>query len=177
MLPINSRWSASPDHSTSKSVTTAYAVRIFNMLNQGVQRTEAFVQQRYYVIGLHKTLQSIRYKCFVCCRVEPQNINTFMAPLPGCYFQNENKQFAFGNCVLDFFSPFYFEEENDKDYYGFILTCMVMQAVQSSAEPHLIKDTFKTLTPVFTSRKCQIFDQYSDNGMTSLCANEEIKKD
>ena len=75
-------------------------------VHQGTEATKTFVQQRYYVIGLRRTLQGIRYKCFLCRRFEPQNIETFMAPLPDCRFPTENKQFTFANCGLDFFGPF-----------------------------------------------------------------------
>ena len=147
-------------------------------VHQGTEATKAFVQQRYYVIGLRRTLQSIRYKCLLCRRFEPQNIETFMAPLPDCRFPTENKQFTFANCGLDFFGPFYIEEEKDKfqKHYGLIFTCLVTRAVHLETCPDLNTDTFLNAYRRFTSRRCQPADLYSDNGKTFVGAKEELKR-
>ena len=147
-------------------------------VHQGTEANKAFVQQRYYVIGLRRTLQSIRYKCFLCRRFEPQNIETFMAPLPDCSFPTENKQFTFTNCGLDFFGPFYIEEEKDKlqKHYGLIFTCLVTRAVHLETCPDLNTDTFLNAYRRFTSRRCQPADLYSDNGKTFVGAKEELKR-
>ncbi|XP_075264214.1 uncharacterized protein LOC142356135 [Convolutriloba macropyga] len=147
-------------------------------VHQGTEATKAFVQQRYYVIGLRRTLQSIRYKCFLCRRFEPQSIETFMAPLPDCRIPTENKQFTFANCGLDFFGPFYIEEGKDKlqKHYGLIFTCLVTQAVHLETCPVLNTDTFLNAYRRFTSRRCQPADLYSDNGKTFVGAKEELKR-
>ena len=38
--------------------------------HQATELVKAFVQQRYYVIGLRKTLFSIKYRCFLCRRFD-----------------------------------------------------------------------------------------------------------
>ena len=101
-----------------------------------------------------------------------------MAPLPDCRFPTENKQFTFANCGLDFFGPFYIEEEKDKlqKHYGLIFTCLVTRAVHLETCPDLNTDTFLSTYRRFTSRRCQPADLYSDNGKTFVGAKEELKR-
>ena len=49
--------------------------------HQATEPVKAFVKQRYYVIGLRKTLLLITYRCFLCRRFDTQNIQPTMAPL------------------------------------------------------------------------------------------------
>ena len=98
---------------------------------QATKPVKAFVQQRYYVIGLRKTLLSIKYRCFLCRRFDTQNIQPIMAPLPSFRFPTEETKFPFANTGLDFFGPFYIEDKQGKTekHYGLIFTCLVTQAV------------------------------------------------
>ena len=67
---------------------------------------KAFVQQRYYVIRLRKTLLSIKYQCFRCRRFDTQNMQPIKAPLPAFRFPKEETNFPFANTGLDFFARF-----------------------------------------------------------------------
>ena len=53
------------------------------------ESVKTFVQQRYYVIGLRKTLQSIKYRCFLCRRDDTQNIQPVMIRLRAFIFPTE----------------------------------------------------------------------------------------
>ena len=59
--------------------------------HQATEPVTAFVQQRYYVIGLRKALLSIKYRCFLCRRLDSQNIQPIIAPLPAFRFPTEEK--------------------------------------------------------------------------------------
>ena len=74
--------------------------------HQATEPVKAFVQQRYYVIGLRKTLLSIKYRCFLCRRLDYQNIQPIMAPLPAFRFPTEETKLPFANTGLDFFARF-----------------------------------------------------------------------
>ena len=83
--------------------------------HQVMEPFKAFVQQRYYFIGLRKTLLSIKYRCFQCRRFEFQIIQTIMAPLPAFRFPTKDTKFPFantgnGNSGLAFFGKFYIED-------------------------------------------------------------------
>ena len=60
---------------------------------QATEPVKAFVQQRYYVIGLRKTLLSIKYRYFLCPRFDTQNIQPMRAPLPAFRFRTEKANF------------------------------------------------------------------------------------
>ena len=57
--------------------------------HQATEPVKAIVQQSYYVIGLRKTLLSIRYRCFFCRCFDSQNIKSIMAPFPAFRFPTE----------------------------------------------------------------------------------------
>ena len=101
-----------------------------------------------------------------------------MTQLPECRFPAENKQFTFANCGLDFFGPFYIEEEKDmlQKQYSLIFTCLVSRAVHLETCPDLNTDTFLNAYRRFTSRRCHPADLYSDNGKTLFGAKEELKR-
>ena len=145
------------------------------------QRTEAvkeFVQQRYVVIGVRKTLWSIRFRCFLCRCFDAQNIQPLMAPLPVCRFPDTLSQFPFANTGADFFGPLYIEDTKDKltKYYSLIFTCMVTRAAHLESCPVLNRDTFLNALRRFASRRCQPKLILSDNGKTFIEANEELKR-
>ena len=89
-----------------------YAHRI--CARQSTEPVKAFVQQRYYVIGLRKTLPSIKCRCFLCRRFDTQNMQPIMAPLPAFRFPTKEAKFPFANTGLDFFGLFYIEEKQSK---------------------------------------------------------------
>ena len=47
--------------------------------HQATEPVKAFVQHRYYVIGLLRTRLSLKYRCFLCCRSNIQKIQPIMA--------------------------------------------------------------------------------------------------
>ena len=146
--------------------------------HQATEPVKAFVQQRYYVIGLRKTLLPIKYRCFLCRRFDTQNIQPIMAPLPAFRFPTEETKFPFANTGLDFFGPFYIEDKQSKieKHYGLIFTCLVTRAVHLETCPDLNTDTFLNEYRRFTCRRCQPILLYSDNRKTFVGASEELKK-
>ena len=144
--------------------------------HQATEPVKAFVQQRYYVIALRKTLLSIKYRCFLCRCFDTQNIQPIMAPLPAFRFPTEETKFPFANTGLDFFGPFYIEDKqgNIEKHYGLIFTCLVTRTVHLETCPDLNTDTF--LNWLFTCRRCQPILLYSDNRKIFVGASKELKK-
>ena len=74
------------------SITRLYLEHAHRIcIHQGTEAVKAFVQQRYVVIGLRKTLLSIRFRRFLSRRFDAQNIQPLMAPLPVCRFPKTPK--------------------------------------------------------------------------------------
>ena len=62
-------------------------------IHQSTEPTKGIIQQRYHVIGLRKTLASVRFHCFLCRRFDTKNIQPIMAPLPSFVFQQQKHNF------------------------------------------------------------------------------------
>ena len=112
--------------------------------HQATEQVKSFVQQRYYVIGLPKTLLPIKYERFLCRRFDTQNIQSIMALFPAFRFPAEETKCPFANTGLDFFGPFYIEDKQSKTekHLGLIFTCLVMRAFHLKTCPDLNTDTF-----------------------------------
>ena len=63
--------------------------------HQSTEPTKAFIQQRYHVIGLRKTLASVRFHCFLCRRFDTKNIQPIMEPLHSFRFPTVKKRVHF----------------------------------------------------------------------------------
>ena len=146
--------------------------------HQATDPVKAFVQQRYHVIGLRKTLLLIKYRCFLFRRFDTQNIQPIMSPLPAFRFPTEESKFPFANTGLDFFGPVYIEDKQSKieKHYRLVFTCRFTRAVPLETCPDLNTDTFLNEYQRFTCRRCQLILLYSDNGKTFVGASEELKK-
>ena len=107
------------------------------------------MQERYHIIGLRKTLLSIKYRCFLCKR--------FLSQL---------------------FGPFYLEDAKGQSekHDGLIFTCLVTRCVHLEACRDLNTDTFLNAYRRFVSRRCQPTTMLSDNGKTFIGASEELKR-
>ena len=147
-------------------------------VHQGTEPVKAFVQQRYHIIGLRKTLLSIKYRCFLCRRFASQNIQPVMAPLPAGRFPTDSTQYPFAISVVNFFGPFYIEDAKGQidKHYGLIFTCLVTRCVHLEACPDLNTVTFLNAYRRFVSCRCQPTTMLSDNGKTFIGASEELKR-
>ena len=96
-------------------------------VHRGTEPLKAFVQQRYHISGIRKTILSIKLRCFLCTRFAAQNIQPVMAPLPVCRFPRDSTQYPFANSGVDFFGPFYIEDAKVQieNHYGLIFTRLV----------------------------------------------------
>ena len=83
-------------------IVRLYIEHSYNIcVHQGTEPVKAFVHQRYHIIGLRKTLLSVKYRCFLFRRFAAQNIQPVMAPLPACRFPTDSTQYPFESTFLD----------------------------------------------------------------------------
>ena len=136
------------------------------------------MQQRYHLIGLRKTLLSIKYRCLLCRRFAAQNIQPVIAPLRACRFPTESTEYLFANSGVDFFGPFYIEDAKGQieKHNGLIFTCLVNRCVHLEACPYPDTDTFLNAYQHFVRRRCQPTTMLSDNGKTFIGESEELKR-
>ena len=130
---------------TKDKIARLYLEHALNIcVHQGTEPVKGIVQQRYHIIGLRKTLLSIKYKCFLCRQFFAQNIQPVMAPLPACRFPTNSTHFPFTNGGVDFLDPFYIEDAKTgiAKHYSLIFTCLVTRCVHLEACPDLNTDSF-----------------------------------
>ena len=147
-------------------------------VHQGIEPVKAFVQQRYHIIGLRKTLLSIKYRCFLCRRFAAQNNQPVIAPLPACRFPTDSAQYLFANSGVNFSGPFYIEDAKGQieKHNGLIFTCLVTRCVHLEACPDPDTDTFLNAYQQIVRRRRQPTTMLSDNGKTFIGASEELKR-
>ena len=87
-------------------------------VRQVTENFNAFIKQRFFVIDLRKSLLSNRFKCFLCRVIAAQNFQPIMATLPQYRYSNDSSHFPFVSCGIDFFGPFYSEEEKDNGLWS-----------------------------------------------------------
>ena len=81
---------------------------------------------------------------FVCIK-KLKNLNTLTnnSITSQILYPNDHLLFLFANCGIDFFGPFYFQEQKDKTtrVYGLILKCLVTGAAHQEVCPDFNTDT------------------------------------
>ena len=97
----------------------------------GTEFVRAHLQQTFLIIGLRRFLRRLSRTCFICRRWRAQNITPMMPDLPHFRFADAEKQYPFINVGLDYFGPFYIEDNTRKleKQYIYIFTCLVTRAV------------------------------------------------
>ena len=80
----------------------------------GTEFVRAHLQQTFLIIGLRRFLRRFSRTCFICRRWRAQNITPMMSDFPHFLFADAEKQCPFINIGLDYFGPFYIEDNTRK---------------------------------------------------------------
>ena len=145
-------------------------------IQQGTEAVKAFVQQRYLVIGLRKTLLSIRFWCFFkqpfWCQKYPA-VNGSTTKLQVSWYP---LAFPFSSNRKWFFWTFLYRR-NQRHSYQVLQTHFHMHChTRSTSCLDLNTDTFFNALRRSASQRCQSKLIRSDNGKKLVGANEELKR-
>ena len=132
----------------------------------GTEFFREHLPQSFLVIGLRRFLRSLGRTCFVCRRWRAQNVKPMMSDLPNFCFTDAEKQYPFLNVGVDYFGPFYIEDNSRKleKQYICIFTCLVTRAVHLEVCHCLDTDSCLLAIRRFVSRKGYPDIIISDNG-------------
>ena len=129
------------DHVTQLVVENAHTNSCQHM---GTEFDRAHLQQTFLFIGLRRFLRRLNRTCFICRRWRAQNITPMMSDLPPFRFADAEKQYPFINVGLEYFGPFYIEDNSrklEKQYICFF-TCLVTRAVHLEVCHSLDTDSY-----------------------------------
>ena len=100
-------------------------------MHHGTEYIHNYLQQRFVIIGLRKTLRQIRHYCFLCRRFHGKGLHPLMADLPPTRFDDPSDDpFPFKNAGIDYIGPFYIatKDTTEKSYIC-LFTCLSTRAV------------------------------------------------
>ena len=160
------------DHVTQLIVQDAHNNSCQHM---GTEFVRAHLQQTFLIIGLQRFLRRLSRTCFICRRWRAQNITPMMSDLPNFRFADAEKQYPFINVGLDYFGPFYIEDNTRKleKQYICIFTCLVSRAVHLEVCHSLDTDSCLLAIRRFVSRRGYPEIIISDNG-TNFTASKKV---
>ena len=143
-----------------------YAKHIHEEGYQGVSATTSKVRSRFWVIGLPRIVNSIRYNCLTCKKLHKKTTMHLMGQLP-----QERLKAAptWNSTALDLFGSFRIRGEVQKRTYGVIFNCLSTQAVHIDLAPHYSTEKFLMVLRGFVSLRGYPAQIISYNGAQLLC--------
>ena len=140
----------------------------------GTEFVRAHLQQTFLITGLRRFLRRLSQICFICRRWRAPNILPTMSDLPHFRFADAEKQYPFINVGLDYFGPFYIQDNTRKleKQYICIFTCLVTRAVHLEVCDSLDTDSLLAIRR-FVSRRGYPEIIISDNG-TNFTASKRV---
>ena len=124
LLPYNCRFSR------------LYAEHVHNQGHYGVSTTASKIRSRFWIIGIHRMVKSIKINCVTCKKLDKRLAEQVMGNLP----TDRLKPAPPWNCTgIDLFGPFKVRDEIKKravgKAYGVIFTCLATRAVYVDLAP------------------------------------------
>ena len=96
--------------------------------HQGIDFQRSLIQQRFWVLKLRSCLRSIKSKCTVCRRYNPQTLEPLMANLPLDRLADRLRPFT--NTGVDYFGPLYVTvRRSTQKRWAFLFTSLTTRAV------------------------------------------------
>ena len=142
----------------------------------GPEYVNAFLQQRYLIIGVRSALRSVSHRCFASRRFRAENIQPFMAPLPPFRYPSRDAPFPFAQTGIDLFGPFFYRQwKKLGKHYAIIFNCLVTRACHLESCPFMTRDSFLNAFRRFVARRGQP-QLLSDNGSNFVGARRELQQ-
>ena len=97
------------------NLSRLYAKHIHDQGHGGVSATANKVKSRFWIIGLHRIVKSLRHHCIVCTKLDKRRVKQVMGQFP----HERLKPAPAWNCTaIDFFCPFKIQDEVKKRTIG-----------------------------------------------------------
>ena len=154
-----------------------YSKHIHEEGHHRVSTTVSKIRSRFWIIGLHKLVKSIKYNCTTCKKLDKKTATQVMGRHP----QERLKPAPAWSCTaIDLFGPFKIREEGKKQTigkaYGVILNCLGTRAVHADLAPDYSTKKFLMVLKRFVSIRGYPRKLLSDNGTQLTAAKKEFQK-
>ena len=154
-----------------------YAAHVHNKGHYGVSATVSKIRAKYWIIGVHRLVKSIKYNCVTCKKLDRLLVKQQMGKLP---IERLKPSPPWYYCGVDLFGPYNVRDEVKKrttgKAYGVIFTCLSSRAVHVDLAPDYSTEKFLMVLRRFVSLRGYPKKLLSDNGPQLVAANEELKK-
>lgn len=154
-----------------------YAAHIYRQGHCGVSATVSKIRVKYWIIGVHKLVKSIKFNCVTCKKLDKELAKQQMGRLP---IERLKPSPPWYNCGVDLFGPFQIRDAVKKrttgKAYGVIFTCMSSRAVHVDVAADYSTEKFLMVLRRFVSLRGYPRKLLSDNGPQLVKANQELNK-
>ena len=139
------------------------------------------IRQKYWIIGLRRSLRHLIYKCVECRLQRGKPANPKMGDVPSARLAYRMRPFSHSG--LDFFGPIEVTIGRRREKrYGVLFTCMTVRAIHIELAHSLTTDSAIMALKRFIARRGRPFSIYCDNaknlrGMSKELENEMKKVD
>ena len=132
------------------------------------------IRQKYWIIGLRRSLRYIVNKCVICRIQRGKTVNVKMADLPLSRLAYRTRPFA--HCGLDYFGPILVKIGRRKEKrYGVLFTCMTVRAIHIELAHSLNTDSAIMALKRFIARRGRPFIIYCDNATNFKGMSKELE--
>lgn len=154
-----------------------YATYIHQLSHSGVSSTVCKIRERFWIIGAHKLVKSIKFNCLTCKRLDKDLSKQQMGQLP---IERLKPSPPWYHCGVDLFGPFQIRDSVKKrttgKAYGVIFTCLTSRAVYVDVAADYSTERFLMVLRRFASLRGFPRTLLSDNGTQLVKANQELQK-
>ena len=143
--------------------------------HEGTEYLRSVICQRFWILRLRSSLQSIKHSCKVCRRFSPEVVTPEMADLP--VERLGARQFPFSFVGVDYFGPFSVTvNRRQQKRWCFLFTCLTVRAVHVEIVSSMSADSCLQAIFRFIARRGKPLVIGSDNGTNFVGADRELRE-
>lgn len=149
------------------------------MLHAGIQASQHYMRQKYWIIGSRMLLKTTISNCIPCFRQRKETQNQLMAHLPS---ERVNPGRAFQSTSVDYAGPVHIKRYNaqrtkiiDKGYIA-VFVCTRVKTMHLELVSSLSTEAFLAAFSRFSNRRGRIQELIADNATTFKGAENEQEK-
>ena len=157
-------------HPACKLLITEYHRRFYHASSDAVVNE---LRQKFYIVGLRKTLRFIIHNCLFCKLRRAKPKNPLMGSLPAGRLAY--KQRPFSHCGVDYFGPMLVKIGRRREKrWGVLFTCLTTRAIHLELAHSLTTSSAIMALQRLAARRGSPSVMYSDNGTNFRGACKEL---
>lgn len=165
-----------PKHSTFTQLVVADAHS--KMMHYGPKQTIAYLQQRFWILGVRSVVKVFIRRCVICFRARPTAQEQLMGNLPA---ERVSPSRAFLHTAIDYAGPVWARTSKGRGHKAnkawiAVFICLASKAIHLELVSDLTTDGFMAAYKRFTARRGYCSDVYCDNGTNFVGAAREMER-